>query len=194
MKKPGKRGTRRPERGPIARPATYDVAGLAVSFSRLPAVPATAGASCASASEDEAQRPDHEHDDRDPPERLERETRAEEDESQQQDQYQRNHCYYLPGAGATRGKREQAAPIKHSSRFGQSPGQHWGRSLNTCSRWPQTQRRPGEGGRGRPTRADQSAGRLNRPAVITRYPSAFEIHIVRGRIVVSRPSGVRTAG
>src|SRR3954464_1594926 len=62
----------------------------------LPAIPAALAAARACGAHDEAQQPDDQHDDRKPPQCLQRETRAEEDQSQQKNDKQGNHSYQPP--------------------------------------------------------------------------------------------------
>src|SRR4051794_36147710 len=70
--------------------------GMSLTGGGLPAIPAALAAACVSRAHDEAQQPDDQHDDSDPPQCLQREARAEEDQSQQKNEKQGNHSYQPP--------------------------------------------------------------------------------------------------
>src|SRR6478609_5398001 len=87
-----------PQRGRAARRVGFAAASRTppwlVGGISSPSVP-TAAPAAFGGSEDEPEEPHHQHDDGDPPQRLEGEPRAEEDQRQQQDQKQGDHCVYL---------------------------------------------------------------------------------------------------
>src|SRR5689334_23282780 len=62
----------------------------------LPAIPASLAPARVRGAHDEAEQPDDQHDDGDPPQCLQREARTEEDQSQQKNEKQRNHSYQPP--------------------------------------------------------------------------------------------------
>lgn len=69
-----------------------------VSRDALPAVPATPLAARSSGTDEEADEPEHQHDHRDPPQRLESESRPEKDQGEKQNEKKGNHVINLhPG-------------------------------------------------------------------------------------------------
>src|SRR3954452_20352428 len=79
---------------PVA-PDTSGATGMLL-LGGLQAITAALAAACVGGAHDEAQQPDDQHDDREPPQCLQRETRAEEDQSQQKNDKQGNHSYQPP--------------------------------------------------------------------------------------------------
>src|ERR1044072_6362499 len=79
---------------PVA-PDTSGATGMLL-LGGLPAIPASLAPTRIRGAHDEAQQPDDQHDDGEPPQCLQREARAEEEQSQQKNDKQGNHSYQPP--------------------------------------------------------------------------------------------------